>query len=58
MGIMNAFGAITFTKFMDDEIVYESEVYFEMYQEIGMNLGKLVRTSVDFDEDGLFRNDD
>jgi hypothetical protein len=56
VSIANALAAVTFTKF-NDEIKMESEAYFEMWMEIGKNLGKLVRLSTSFTEDGLFKDE-
>jgi len=56
VSIANSLAAVTFAKFTDD-IKMESDAYFEMWMEIGKNLGKLVRLSTSFTEDGLFKDE-
>jgi len=34
---------------MDDTLQDTKGLYFDMYQEVGINLGKFLRFSVDFD---------
>lgn len=49
-GILNAIGAVYYKKSMDETLTDTKGLYFDMYSEVGQNLGKFLRFSVAYKE--------
>jgi len=49
-GIINAIVGVLYQGSLDESGESQEEYYFEMCQEIGVNLGKFLRLSLDFDD--------
>ena len=54
IGVLNAFGAVAYEKTQNRSLENSKAMSFDMWQEVGQNLGKLLRYSTDFNEDDEF----
>jgi hypothetical protein len=59
IGILNAFAAVTYEKTVVRSDLDESkDIHFELWQEVGKNVGKLLRYSTDFSVKELWKRSD